>query len=92
VNGVGKFCRERETSVAERRQILDTAMAAVGNTADPQTDAAVKLVAWVTVGELRLLGEDFAHASPGVTSVAAADRRDTVDGQPIGNVARRELI
>jgi hypothetical protein len=60
VNGVGKFCRERETAVAERRQILDTAMASVGKTADPQTDAAVKLVAWVTAGELRPSGEDFA--------------------------------
>jgi len=58
--GVGKFCRERETAVAERRQILDSAMASVGKTADPQTDAAVKLVAWVTLGELRPSGEDFA--------------------------------
>src|SRR3984957_4511689 len=60
VNGVGKFCRERETAVAERRQILDTAMASVGKTADPQTDAAVKLVAWVSAGVLRPSGEDFA--------------------------------
>ena len=59
-NGVGKFCRERETAVAERRQILDTAIASVGKTADPQTDAAIKLVAWVTLGELRPSGEDFA--------------------------------
>jgi hypothetical protein len=60
VNGVGKFCRERETAVAERRQILDTALASVGKMADPQTDAAVKLVAWATLGELRPSGEDFA--------------------------------
>jgi hypothetical protein len=60
LNGVGKFCRERETAVAERRQILDTAMASVGKTADPQTDAAVKLVAWVSAGVLRPSGEDFA--------------------------------
>ena len=59
-NGVGKFCRERETAVAERRQILDTAIASVGKTADPQTDAAIKLVAWVTLGEVRPSGEDFA--------------------------------
>ena len=59
-NGVGKFCRERETAVAERRQILDAAMASVGKTADPQTDAAIKLVAWVTLGELRPSAEDFA--------------------------------
>ncbi len=60
VHGVGKFCREREAAVAERRQILDTAMASVGQTADPQTDAAIKLVAWVTHGVLRPSGDDFA--------------------------------
>jgi hypothetical protein len=60
VNGVGKFCREREAAVAGRRQILDTAMASVGQTADPQTDAAIKLVAWVTLGVLRPSGDDFA--------------------------------
>jgi hypothetical protein len=60
LNGVGKFCREREAAVAERRQILDAAMASVGKTADPQTDAAVKLVAWVSAGVLRPSGEDFA--------------------------------
>lgn len=59
-NGVGKFCREREAAVAGRRQILDTAMASVGQTADPQTDAAVKVVAWVSHGVLRPSGDDFA--------------------------------
>jgi hypothetical protein len=58
--GVGKFCREREATVAERRQILDTAMASVGQTADPQNDAAIKLVAWVTRGVVRPSGDDFA--------------------------------
>jgi hypothetical protein len=60
MRGVGKFCREREAAVAERRQILDAAMASVGQTADPQTDAAIKLVAWVTHGVLRPSGDDFA--------------------------------
>ena len=59
-NGVGKFCREREVAVAERRQILDAAMASVGQTADPQTNAAIKLVAWVTQGMLRPTSDDFA--------------------------------
>jgi hypothetical protein len=58
--GVGKFCREREATVAERRQILDTAMASVGQAADPQNDAAIKLVAWVTRGVVRPSGDDFA--------------------------------
>jgi hypothetical protein len=60
VRGVGKFCREREAAVAERRQILDAAVASVGQTADPQNDAAIKLVAWVTRGGVRPSGDDFA--------------------------------
>jgi hypothetical protein len=60
LRGVGKFCREREGAVVERRQILDTAMASVEQTTDPQTDAAIKLVAWVTHGMLRPSGDDFA--------------------------------
>ena len=35
--GVGKFCREREAEVAERRHALDAGMSAVAATADPQT-------------------------------------------------------
>src|SRR6202007_2010294 len=35
--GVGKFCREREAAVAERRQILDAAMSSIGQSKDPQT-------------------------------------------------------
>jgi hypothetical protein len=58
--GVGKICREREAAVAERRQILDSAMTSVGRAADPQTDAAIKLVAWGSGGMLRPAPEDFA--------------------------------
>ncbi len=58
--GVGKFCREREAAVAERRQVLDYAMTSVGQAADPQTDAAIKLVAWGSGGMLRPAPEDFA--------------------------------
>jgi hypothetical protein len=58
--GVGKFCREREAVVNERRQGLDAAMQAVGQTADPQTDAAIRLVAWATHGALQPTGKDFA--------------------------------
>jgi hypothetical protein len=58
--GVGKFCREREAVVAERRQILDSAMTSVRHTADPQTDAAVKLAAWVSGGLLHPTADDFA--------------------------------
>jgi hypothetical protein len=57
--GVGRFCREREAAVAGRRQILDVAMTSVGQTADPQTDAAVKIVTWVSRGVLRPAPDDF---------------------------------
>src|SRR5438132_589412 len=40
-HGIGKFCREREAVVAERRQILDAAMVPVRQLADPQTEAAI---------------------------------------------------
>src|SRR4051794_4191452 len=46
VHGVGKFCREREASVSQRRDAVDSALRSVEVTADPQTEAAVKLVAW----------------------------------------------
>ena len=59
-NGLGKFCREREAAVAERRQILDAAMVPARQTADPQLDAAIKIVAWATFGMLRPSGDDFA--------------------------------
>ncbi len=59
-SGVGKFCREREAAVAERRQMLDSAVASVRQTADPQSDAAIKLVTWVSYGMLRPDREDFA--------------------------------
>jgi len=57
---VGKFCREREAAVSERRQILDSAMAAVGQAADPQTEAAIRLVTWGSRGMLQPAPEDFA--------------------------------
>jgi len=57
--GVGKFCREREAAVAERRLVLDVAMTSVGQTADPQTDAAIKVVNWISHGWLRPAADDF---------------------------------
>jgi hypothetical protein len=58
--GVGKFCREREATVAERQQAVDAAMHSVEQTADPQTDAAIRLVAWLSHGTLQPTGNDFA--------------------------------
>jgi hypothetical protein len=58
--GVGKFCREREAAVTERRQAVDAAMQSVERNADPQTDAAIRLVAWLSHGALQPSGNDFA--------------------------------
>ena len=58
--GVGKFCREREAAVAERQQAVDGAMHSVEQGADPQTDAAIRLVAWLSHGSLQPTANDFA--------------------------------
>jgi hypothetical protein len=57
--GVGKFCREREATVNERRQALDIAMRSVEQTADPQTEATIHIVAWASRGLLKPTGDDF---------------------------------
>jgi hypothetical protein len=57
--GVGKYCREREQAVVDRRQALDAAMQAMAQTADPQAVAAVKLVSWVTAGAISPSENDF---------------------------------
>jgi len=58
--GVGKFCRERETAVVDRRQALDVAMQSVGKDADPQTEAVIRVVSWASFGALRPSEHDFA--------------------------------
>jgi hypothetical protein len=58
--GVGKFCREREAAVTERRQAVDVAMRSVEQTADPQTESAIRIVAWASRGMLQPAGDDFA--------------------------------
>jgi hypothetical protein len=58
--GVGKFCREREAAVVERRHALDVATQQVSQTGDPQTEAAIKLVAWLSHGVLKPEADDFA--------------------------------
>ena len=58
--GVGKVCRQREDTVTIRRQALDTAMHAIERTADPQTDAAMRIVTWLSSGLLRPTSDDFA--------------------------------
>jgi hypothetical protein len=57
--GVGRYCREREQAVVDRRQALAAAMQAVAQTADPQALAATKLVSWVTTGAVSPSENDF---------------------------------
>lgn len=58
--GVGKFCREREAAVNERQLGLNAAMHAVEQTADPQVEAASRIVFWASMGALHPTGGDFA--------------------------------
>jgi hypothetical protein len=58
--GVGKNCRLREDTVNERRQALDAAMQTLARAADPQTESAARVVAWLSGGALRPSGDDFA--------------------------------
>jgi hypothetical protein len=59
-HGVGPICRQREETVNGRRQALDTAMRSIEQTADPQTDSASRVVAWLSRGVLQPTSEDFA--------------------------------
>ena len=58
--GVGRFCREREQAVTDLRRVLDAALSSVEHAADPQTDAAIKIVAWLSRGTLKPTADDFA--------------------------------
>jgi hypothetical protein len=55
--GVG---REREAAVVDRQQALDDAMGAVAQMTDPQTEAAIYLVVWVSRGAIKPAAGDFA--------------------------------
>jgi hypothetical protein len=58
--GVGKFCREREAAVNERRQALDAAASVASRTADPQTEAASRIIVWLSAGTIKPSEGDFA--------------------------------
>ncbi len=57
--GVGKWCREREQAVADRRAAVDVAMASVAQASDPQAAAAIHLVAWASRGSVQPAENDF---------------------------------
>lgn len=60
--GVGKFCREREENVTRQRDAVAAAMNAVAASSDPQTEAAIRAVAWISAGWLRPTADDFGMA------------------------------
>jgi hypothetical protein len=60
LGGVGRFCREREQGVTERQRALDAALSSVEHAADPQTDAAIKIVAWLSAGTAKPAADRFA--------------------------------
>jgi len=55
----GDKCRQLEQDERNALADLRTAQAKVSQTADPQVDAAAKLVAWVSIGRLTPSPEDF---------------------------------
>jgi hypothetical protein len=57
--GVGRFCREREQAVTERQRALDAALSSVERSADPQTEAAIKMVTWLSAGTAKPGADDF---------------------------------
>jgi hypothetical protein len=58
--GVGRYCREREQTVIERQRALDAAVGSVERAVDPQTEAASKIVAWLSAGNANPTATDFA--------------------------------
>jgi hypothetical protein len=60
IGGVGRFCREREQAVTERQRALDSALSSIERAADPQTDAAAKIVTWLTAGAAKPAADGFA--------------------------------
>jgi hypothetical protein len=58
--GVGPYCRQREQAVADRQHALDTALGSVEHTADPQSDAAAKIVTWLSAGTAKPGADSFA--------------------------------
>lgn len=59
-SGTGRFCREREATVTARQQAYDAVTKEVAQAADPQTEAAAKMVAWITGGIVKPGEADFA--------------------------------
>jgi hypothetical protein len=58
--GIGKFCRQREDAVTAARADLEAAMHKIEAQADPQVEAAIGMVSWLSHGYLAPSPKDFA--------------------------------
>jgi hypothetical protein len=56
---VGPICRQREDAVRDRQTELALAMTKVSAASDPQTDAATKLIRWVSRDWVRPSADDL---------------------------------
>jgi hypothetical protein len=63
-SGAGKFCRELEAIVEQQRLSLGNAIGTVAQTADPQSEAAIKIVAWISRGAIEPVADDFGSGLP----------------------------
>jgi hypothetical protein len=57
--GVGRFCRDREAAVVTQRAALEAATRVVAAASDPQAQAAVRMVAWISAGRIEPSEDDF---------------------------------
>ncbi len=58
-SSAGRFCREREKDERDRRLEYNNAASLAESSADPQTEATIKIVAWITAGRLKPTADDF---------------------------------
>jgi hypothetical protein len=59
-SGNGKVCRAREDQVITARSALSAAQATIAAQADPPTEAARRIVSWISRGTLEPSADDFA--------------------------------
>lgn len=50
----------REQAVTDGHRALEVALHSLEQAADPQTEAAIKIVAWLSAGKLKPAADDFA--------------------------------
>lgn len=58
-SGAGRFCHEREKDERDRRLEYNDAASLAESSADPQTEATIKIVAWITAERIKPTADDF---------------------------------